>query len=84
MDLDFPWFGQQTAEGDFLHTENDVYANVDPVQVEQMAELTAATAYTIMIGEEPGNRVQAATSASTGIELATGQVKSDPKLRQFR
>ena len=45
-----PWWGQETAEGDVLHTERDVYAAVVPEKVEMMAELVAATTYAMATG----------------------------------
>lgn len=46
-----PWWGQETAEGDVMHTPGDVYASVVPEKVEMAAELIAATAYQVASGE---------------------------------
>ena len=45
-----PWWGQETAEGDVLHTDGDVYAAVVPEKVEMTAEVVAATTYAIATG----------------------------------
>jgi alkaline phosphatase isozyme conversion protein len=45
-----PWWGQETPEGDVMHTRADVYEAVKPAQVEQVAELVAATAAAIASG----------------------------------
>lgn len=45
-----PWWGQETADGDIMHTAGDVYEAVKPVQVEQVAELVAATLAAIASG----------------------------------
>lgn len=45
-----PWWGQETAEGDILHTADDVYENIVPERVETAAELAAATAYALASG----------------------------------
>lgn len=42
-----PWWGQETEEGDLMHTEDDVYESVVPDKVEMTAEVVAATAYAI-------------------------------------
>jgi Zn-dependent M28 family amino/carboxypeptidase len=42
-----PWWGQETAQGDVMHTAQDVYDVVVPEKVETVAELVAATTYTI-------------------------------------
>jgi len=44
------WWGQETAEGDVMHTEGDVYAAVVPEKVEMVAEVVAATTYAIATG----------------------------------
>ena len=46
-----PWWGEETAEGDVMHTPGDVYENVVPEKVEMAAELIAATAYQVASGE---------------------------------
>ncbi|MEW6580555.1 MAG: M20/M25/M40 family metallo-hydrolase [Chloroflexota bacterium] len=45
-----PWRGQETAEGDVMHSEGDVYAAVVPEKVEMTAEVVAATTYAIATG----------------------------------
>ena len=45
-----PWWGQETPEGDVLHTADDVYSAVKPAQVEQAAELVAATTFALASG----------------------------------
>jgi len=45
-----PWWGQETPEGDILHSAGDIYAAVKPAQVEMAAELVAATATAIASG----------------------------------
>ena len=45
-----PWWGQETAEGDVMHTPGDVYESVVPEKVEMTAELVAATTYAIASG----------------------------------
>ena len=45
------WWGQETAEGDVMHTAGDVYENVVPEKVEMTAELVSATAYAIASGQ---------------------------------
>ncbi len=45
-----PWWGQETEEGDVMHSEGDIYENVIPDKVEMSAELLAATAYEIATG----------------------------------
>lgn len=45
-----PWWGQETRDGDVMHTQRDVYRAVKPAQVEQAAELVAATAAAIASG----------------------------------
>lgn len=40
---DDPWLGQETAEGDVLHSEDDVYEAIIPENVEMAAEVVAAT-----------------------------------------
>ncbi|HVO71350.1 MAG TPA: M20/M25/M40 family metallo-hydrolase [Aggregatilineaceae bacterium] len=42
-----PWWGQETAQGDVLHTAQDVYDVVVPEKVETVAELVSATTYAI-------------------------------------
>jgi alkaline phosphatase isozyme conversion protein len=42
-----PWWGQETAQGDVMHTAQDVYDVVVPENVEVVAELVAATTYAI-------------------------------------
>jgi alkaline phosphatase isozyme conversion protein len=42
-----PWWGQETAQGDVMHTAQDVYDVVVPQNVEAVAELVAATTYAI-------------------------------------
>lgn len=49
-DSEDPWWGQETPEGDVMHTPGDVFENVVPEKVEMTAELVAATAYTIASG----------------------------------
>lgn len=46
-----PWWGQETAEGDVMHTEGDVYENVAPQKVENTAELLAALTLALATGE---------------------------------
>lgn len=46
-----PWWGQETAGGDVMHTEGDVYESVVPEKVEMAAELLAATVATIATGQ---------------------------------
>jgi len=48
------WWGQETAEGDLMHTEGDVYAAVVPEKVERTAEVVAATTYAIATGMAGG------------------------------
>jgi acetylornithine deacetylase/succinyl-diaminopimelate desuccinylase-like protein len=48
-----PWWGQETPEGDYLHTERDVIANIVPEKVEMTAEVVAATVYAVGNGAEP-------------------------------
>lgn len=45
-----PWWGQETPDGDVLHTAGDVYAALKPAQMEQAAELVAATAAALASG----------------------------------
>ena len=45
-----PWWGQETADGDVLGTERDIYENVVPEKVEMMAEVIAATTAAIATG----------------------------------
>lgn len=45
-----PWWGQETAEGDVMHSPRDVYESVVPEKVEMTAELVAATTYAIASG----------------------------------
>lgn len=45
-----PWWGQETEEGDVMHTADDVYENVVPEKVEMTAEVVAATTYAIASG----------------------------------
>lgn len=45
-----PWWGQETAEGDVMHSPGDVYESVVPEKVEMTAELVAATTYAITTG----------------------------------
>jgi len=45
-----PWWGQETPDGDVLHTAGDVYAALKPAQLEQAAELVAATAAALASG----------------------------------
>lgn len=51
-----PWWGQETAEGDVMHTEGDIFENVVPEKVEMSGELIAATAYVIAAGMVQGSR----------------------------
>lgn len=44
------WWGIETEDGDMMHTEGDIYENVNPEQVEMAAELVAATAAAIATG----------------------------------
>lgn len=46
-DTEFPWWGRETPEGDYLHTERDVIANIVPEKVEMTAEVVAVTVYAI-------------------------------------
>jgi len=46
-----PWWGQETAEGDVMHTEGDVYESVVPEKVEMTAEVLAAMTAAIASGE---------------------------------
>ncbi len=46
-----PWWGQETADGDVMHTELDGYDSVVPEKVEMAAELIAATTATIATGQ---------------------------------
>ncbi len=48
-----PWFGQETPEGDYLHTDGDVIENVVPEKVEMVAEVVTATVYAVMTGYAP-------------------------------
>jgi Zn-dependent M28 family amino/carboxypeptidase len=41
------WWGRETPQGDYLHTERDVIANVVPEKVEAVAEVVAAAVYEI-------------------------------------
>ena len=45
-----PWRGQETAEGDVMHREGDVYSSVVPEKVEMTAEVVAATTYALATG----------------------------------
>lgn len=62
-----PWWGQETEDGDILHTEQDIYENVVPAKVEMTAELVAATIAAIATGaaappsqqREPGRQSSA-------------------------
>lgn len=47
---DDPWWGQETDEGDVMHTPGDIYENVVPEKVEMASELIAATAYALASG----------------------------------
>jgi len=38
-----PWWGAETPEGEFMHSEGDIYENVVPEKVEMVAEVVAAT-----------------------------------------
>lgn len=49
-DVSDPWWGQETPDGDVMHTPRDVYSAVKPAQVEQAAELVAATAAALASG----------------------------------
>ena len=49
-DAENPWWGQETAEGDVMHTQDDVYENVVPEKVEMAAELLAATTAAMAAG----------------------------------
>lgn len=53
-DVENPWWGQETPDGDVMHTEDDVYESVVPEKVEMTAELVAATAAAIATGEATG------------------------------
>lgn len=44
------WWGQETADGDVMHTPDDNYDHVVPEKVEMAAELVAATTYAIATG----------------------------------
>ena len=46
-----PWWGQETADGDVMHTAGDVYDNVVPQKVENAAELLAALTLALVTGE---------------------------------
>jgi acetylornithine deacetylase/succinyl-diaminopimelate desuccinylase-like protein len=50
-DAEDPWWGQETAEGDVMHTEGDVYESVVPEKVEMTAEVLAAMTAAIASGE---------------------------------
>ncbi|MBN2303266.1 MAG: M20/M25/M40 family metallo-hydrolase [Anaerolineae bacterium] len=50
-DTENPWWGQETADGDVMHTEDDVIENVVPEKVEMAAELVVATTYVIAVGD---------------------------------
>jgi acetylornithine deacetylase/succinyl-diaminopimelate desuccinylase-like protein len=49
-----PWWGQETAEGDVMHTPDDIYENVVPEKVELTAEVLAATTAAIATGMAEG------------------------------
>lgn len=49
-----PWWGQETAEGDVMHTPGDVYSSVVPEKVEMTAEVVAATTYALATGMAGG------------------------------
>lgn len=49
-EADDPWWGQETPDGDILHTGRDVYAAVVPEKVEMTAEVVAATTATLATG----------------------------------
>lgn len=49
-DAEDPWWGQETSEGDVMHTEGDIYTAVVPEKVEMTAEVVAATTYAIATG----------------------------------
>jgi hypothetical protein len=44
---DDPWWGQETGEGDVMHTPDDVYESIVPEKVEMASELIAATTYAL-------------------------------------
>ncbi|MBI5957878.1 MAG: M20/M25/M40 family metallo-hydrolase [Chloroflexi bacterium] len=44
------WWGQETPDGDVMHTPGDIFENVVPEKVEMSAELIAATAYALASG----------------------------------
>ncbi|WP_162909569.1 M28 family metallopeptidase [Aggregatilinea lenta] len=46
-----PWWGQETADGDVMHTELDSYDSVVPEKVEMTAELLAAMIAIIATGQ---------------------------------
>lgn len=46
-----PWWGEETNQGDVMHTEEDVYENVVPEKVQMAAELVTATADALATGE---------------------------------
>lgn len=48
-----PWWGQETPDGDILHTPADVIDNVNPLTVEHAAEVVAATVYAIAFEQQP-------------------------------
>ncbi len=50
---DNPWWGQETPDGDILHTAADVIDNVNPLTVEHAAEVVAATVYAIAFEQQP-------------------------------
>jgi len=47
---DDAWLGQETGDGDIMHTPDDVYENVVPEKVEMASELIAATTYALASG----------------------------------
>ncbi len=49
------WWGQETAEGDVMHTSGDVYENVVPEKVEMTAELVTLTTFDIAIDDVTGD-----------------------------
>lgn len=50
---DDPDWGQETTEGDILHSARDVIANVDPAKIEPVAETLAALVIALATGDAP-------------------------------
>jgi Zn-dependent M28 family amino/carboxypeptidase len=49
---DDPWWGQETPDGDYLHSGRDQIENIIPEKVEMTAEVVTATAYAIATDAE--------------------------------